>query len=215
MPTILRLAGLRVVIYPNDHRPAHVHVIGMAAKRSFRLVVERSGSACARIMASAVPNLRVSKASLNLISIESAGSGRTSMVSNDNFLRANRHGRSMRAKTPIVVGARYNPKLSRIVLSLSSGLDITFPPQCAEGLDRASSAELKEIEISPSGLGIYFPKLNVDLYVPALLEGSLGSRKWMAARLGAAGGSSTSSAKRRASRANGKLGGRPRRSAAG
>jgi hypothetical protein len=28
MPTILRFRGLRVVIYPNDHTPAHVHVIG-------------------------------------------------------------------------------------------------------------------------------------------------------------------------------------------
>ena len=28
MPTVLRFDGLRVVIYPNDHRPAHVHVIG-------------------------------------------------------------------------------------------------------------------------------------------------------------------------------------------
>ncbi len=28
MPTILRIGGLRVVIYTNDHRPAHVHVIG-------------------------------------------------------------------------------------------------------------------------------------------------------------------------------------------
>lgn len=28
MPTVLRMAGLRVMIYPNDHRPAHVHVIG-------------------------------------------------------------------------------------------------------------------------------------------------------------------------------------------
>ena len=28
MPTVLRLEGLRVVIYPNDHPPAHVHVIG-------------------------------------------------------------------------------------------------------------------------------------------------------------------------------------------
>ena len=32
MPTALRLGALRVVIYTNDHRPAHVHVIGMAAK---------------------------------------------------------------------------------------------------------------------------------------------------------------------------------------
>jgi hypothetical protein len=28
MPTLLRIEGLRVVIYPNDHPPAHVHVIG-------------------------------------------------------------------------------------------------------------------------------------------------------------------------------------------
>jgi len=28
MPTVLRIGGLRVSIYPNDHRPAHVHVIG-------------------------------------------------------------------------------------------------------------------------------------------------------------------------------------------
>jgi hypothetical protein len=28
VPTILRIGHLRVVIYPSDHRPAHVHVIG-------------------------------------------------------------------------------------------------------------------------------------------------------------------------------------------
>lgn len=28
MPTVLRIDGLRVVIYPNDHSPPHVHVIG-------------------------------------------------------------------------------------------------------------------------------------------------------------------------------------------
>jgi hypothetical protein len=28
MPTVLRIEGLRVVIYPNDYPPAHVHVIG-------------------------------------------------------------------------------------------------------------------------------------------------------------------------------------------
>ena len=137
------------------------------------------------------------------------------MVANDEFQRANRRGRSLREKMPVVIAARYDRKIGRVVLSLSSGLDILFPPQNAEGLERASSAELREIEISPSGMGIYFPKLDVDLYVPALLDGSLGSRKWMAARLGAAGGSKTSTAKKRASRANGKLGGRPKRSAAG
>ena len=28
MPTVLRIDGFRVVIYPNDHPPAHVHIIG-------------------------------------------------------------------------------------------------------------------------------------------------------------------------------------------
>lgn len=28
MPTVLRASGLRFVVYPNDHPPAHVHVIG-------------------------------------------------------------------------------------------------------------------------------------------------------------------------------------------
>jgi len=37
MPTILRLDGYRVVIYPNDHSPAHVHVIGKNAEAVFEL----------------------------------------------------------------------------------------------------------------------------------------------------------------------------------
>ena len=28
MPTVARLGNFRVVIYPNDHRPPHVHVFG-------------------------------------------------------------------------------------------------------------------------------------------------------------------------------------------
>jgi hypothetical protein len=28
VPTVLRVGGVRVVVYPNDHPPAHVHVLG-------------------------------------------------------------------------------------------------------------------------------------------------------------------------------------------
>ncbi|HLQ00915.1 MAG TPA: DUF4160 domain-containing protein, partial [Burkholderiales bacterium] len=37
MPTVKRIDGLRVVIYPNDHRPAHVHVIGSDSEAVFDL----------------------------------------------------------------------------------------------------------------------------------------------------------------------------------
>ncbi|WP_295586175.1 DUF4160 domain-containing protein [uncultured Lamprocystis sp.] len=37
MPTVLRLDHLRVVIYPNDHRPAHVHVVGGGCEAVYNL----------------------------------------------------------------------------------------------------------------------------------------------------------------------------------
>jgi len=37
MPTVEMIDGLRVVIYPNDHRPAHVHVIGNGCEAVFKL----------------------------------------------------------------------------------------------------------------------------------------------------------------------------------
>ena len=37
MPTVDMIDGLRVVIYTNDHRPAHVHVIGNGCEAVFRL----------------------------------------------------------------------------------------------------------------------------------------------------------------------------------
>ncbi|MGH9599840.1 MAG: DUF4160 domain-containing protein, partial [Bryobacteraceae bacterium] len=38
-PTVLRLGALRGVVYPNDHRPAHVHVIGQGHEAVFEFDV--------------------------------------------------------------------------------------------------------------------------------------------------------------------------------
>lgn len=37
MPTVKNIDGLRVVAYPNDHRPAHVHAIGSESEAVFDL----------------------------------------------------------------------------------------------------------------------------------------------------------------------------------
>ena len=37
MPTALTIFGLRVAIYPNDHHPAHVHIIGNGCEAVFNL----------------------------------------------------------------------------------------------------------------------------------------------------------------------------------
>jgi hypothetical protein len=127
------------------------------------------------------------------------------------FERANERAREMQASLPRAVAAHFDRRLGRVVIRLSSKVEVMFAPQDAEGLEKASPAELKKIEISPSGFGIHFPKLDADLYLPALLEGFLGSRKWMASRLGATGGRSRSVAKRSAAKKNGRLGGRPKK----
>ena len=68
----------------------------------------------------------------------------------------------------------------------------------------------KLMDAEPSGLGLHFPALDADLYLPAILEGFLGSRRWMAEHLGKTGGQARSEAKTAAARANGRLGGRPK-----
>jgi hypothetical protein len=133
------------------------------------------------------------------------------MAHDENFERANRRARDLQASVPRAVSARYDRRNGHIVIQLSSNLILSFAPRDAQGLDNARPSQLEEIEVSPSGFGIHFPKLDADLYVPGLLEGFLGSKKWMASRLGQAGGQSRSRAKRAASKANGRLGGRPRK----
>ena len=133
------------------------------------------------------------------------------MVSRDDFKQANQCAKDLTARIPRAVSAYYDRKTGRIVIHLSSRLIVSFSPSDAEGLEDARPSQLKEIEISPSGYGIHFPAVDADLYVPGLLEGFLGSKAWMASRLGQIGGRSSSKAKKAASRANGKLGGRPRK----
>lgn len=135
------------------------------------------------------------------------------MAKRDDFEAATERGRQLQAMSPRATAARYDRKNDRVVISLNNKLDVSFSPNDAQGLENAQPSRLEEIEISPSGFGIYFPRLDADLYVPAILEGILGSRKWMASRLGQVGGQSKSRAKKAAARANGKLGGRPKKTA--
>ena len=75
-----------------------------------------------------------------------------------------------------VRAARYNRRRARVIVLLSTGVEVTFPVTLAEGLAGASPEDLAEIEISPTGLGLHWPRLDADLYVPALLQGVFGSR---------------------------------------
>ncbi|HTZ83176.1 MAG TPA: DUF2442 domain-containing protein [Candidatus Acidoferrales bacterium] len=128
--------------------------------------------------------------------------------------RAIAYARRLRGE-PVVNEVEYmsGSGLDLLVLKLSDGHRHVIPREDLQGLESATTDQISHIEILGGGTGLHWPDLNVDLYVPALLRGISGNRQWMA-KIGRRGGEATSPAKKKASRANGKLGGRPTRSTA-
>ena len=108
------------------------------------------------------------------------------------------------------ISARFDRRRSRVVVALNTGVELAIPTLLVEGLSGATPEDLADIEISPAGLGLHWPRLDADLYVPAMLQGIFGSKSWMARQLGAEGGRARSAAKVAASRTNGRKGGRPK-----
>lgn len=117
---------------------------------------------------------------------------------------------------PLVKEVEYRPEpsLDMIILKLTDGSRRMIPREDLQGLESGTEAQIANVEIVGGGTGLHWPELDADLYVPALLQGIYGSKKWMA-KIGRRGGLATSPAKKRAARANGKFGGRPKKSAAG
>src|SRR6202162_1743041 len=114
MSTVLRLRRLRVVIYPNDHRPAHVHVIGNGCEAVFDLHCPNGP-----------PELRENYG-FNIRAwptwppsgLTYVVPGRAFMVSREEFEKANARGTRRLAKSPAAVAARYDRRADRVVAHL-------------------------------------------------------------------------------------------------
>jgi hypothetical protein len=112
---------------------------------------------------------------------------------------------------PRVTGVEYRPGpgLDLLILKLSDGRRHLIPREDLQGLQSATKEQIARVEILGHGTGLHWPALNLDLYVPSLLRRVYGTKRWMAV-IGRSGGSSKSFAKKKAARANGLKGGRPR-----
>lgn len=108
------------------------------------------------------------------------------------------------------VRARYDGRSRRIVVDLSNGVRLAFPPGIVEALAGLPESVLRNVEITGAGLALHWPDADVDIDVPAIMAGCFGSRHWMS-ELARRAGQTRSDAKADASRRNGRLGGRPRK----
>jgi hypothetical protein len=119
--------------------------------------------------------------------------------------RAKLHDSDPRAQT-----VEHIPALNLLIVGLSNQRRLVLPIEDVQGLEKATHEQIENYELLGRGTGISFPELDVDLYIPALIEGVYGNRRWMA-QLGKKGGRAKTEAKRRAARTNGAKGGRPAR----
>jgi hypothetical protein len=128
-------------------------------------------------------------------------------VTKAELTKARRRGDEL-AKGGIATSVEYDESRNRVVIMLSTGIEIAFDPRRAQGLAHASAADLKAVEIQGAGFGVYWPRLDADIYIPALMQGIMGTKKWVAGQLGAAAGGVRSTSKAAGARESGKQGGR-------
>ena len=133
------------------------------------------------------------------------------MATHEQIKAADKRGKEVLASYPKAVFAKYEPRLGYVTIRFNNGHGLMLNPKKTAGLKRATDSELKSIEITGPGLGLHFPKIDVDLYVPALIDAYFMSKALAASKLGVSGGKVKSKIKAAAARVNGAMGGRPRK----
>lgn len=104
------------------------------------------------------------------------------------------------ARQLLAVSARYDSRSARVMIVLTNDAVVGFPLSVMPGLEHATPADLRKIEIEGGGYGLHVPSLDADISVPQLLADQLGSTVM-----------SRAVARASASRANGQSGGRPKK----
>lgn len=132
----------------------------------------------------------------------------------DDFDRQNeaavREAREADRIEPRANAVHYDANRGLVMIELRSGFAFGFPPERVQGLEGGSAEQLAEIRISPSGDGLHWDALEVDVSLTGLMADALNLREWAPRFMGQV----RSEAKARAARLNGLKGGRPRRTSA-
>ena len=100
----------------------------------------------------------------------------------------------------LAVSARYDRRSAHMMITLNTGAVVGFPLAFLPGLEKATAEDLRKIEIEGGGYGLHVASIDADISIPSLLADHLGSSLMKRAISRAT-----------ASKANGRLGGRPKK----
>ena len=128
----------------------------------------------------------------------------------ERFARARARGQQRAQDPSALVEAQYDATRDAIDLRFRGGGSMSIPRQIVPRVDDVPASALESISVSLAGDALSWPSLDVDVYVPGLVERAFGTRLFARAT-GQRGGRRRSKAKAAAARANGRKGGRPRK----
>jgi hypothetical protein len=138
------------------------------------------------------------------------GANSTTAADRKRFAGARALGDREAQEPSAVRAARYDGRRDAFELEFTGGGTMTIPRAAITELTDAPPRILKAVIVSPAGDALAWGALDVDVYIPGLLERVFGTRM-LAASSGRRGGRRRSKAKGEAARANGAKGGRPRK----
>lgn len=121
-------------------------------------------------------------------------------VSDRQFEQIEAQTRNNPLRVLCAVRANFLPAENAVEIQLNNGLVARIPVALVPGLGDASLQDLMGLRLEGDGYGLHVPAIDADISIPSLFSELLGSHAM-----------SQAVARRAASRANGRLGGRPRK----
>jgi hypothetical protein len=183
MVTVHRDGGLRFAIFKDDHDPAHVHVSGSGEAKvnligplGYPIVEWSIGLTKGDLRPCCESSLNDKPSSWRARLISMAESPRLTDAALD---AAAEHGRFEMDTKPRATSARYDPEADRIVIDLINGCTLLVSPVIVQDMQDATPDQLADIEVSPTGLSLHWPQINVDVSVASLLANIFGTAKFM------------------------------------
>ncbi len=125
-------------------------------------------------------------------------------------LESRRKAKHRTKRLPRAVSVACEPK-SGVTISMEDGCRVFIPMSEFHELRGASDGELRDVILRFNGLSIEWPRLDMTFAICERVAELFGLRVLVKDEFGRRGGQSTSPAKAAAARANGRKGGRPRK----